>query len=67
MAAPSNQPKGATVDRESLNRWEIEQDEVGRPRIRHRHPMGTISAYVSRDADGAWKASGPARTRHRRS
>ena len=46
-------------DAQSEDRWEIDQDEFGRPVVRHRHPVGTIAAYVAKDADGAWKASCP--------
>ena len=41
------------------DRWEVEQDEFGRPLIRHRHPAGTVPAYVSRDADGVTTARCP--------
>lgn len=40
-------------------RWEIEQDEFGRPLIRHRHVTDSVVAYVSKDADGVRNASCP--------
>lgn len=50
---------GEEVEQGDRDRWEIEQDEFGKPLIRHRHPVGTIAAYVVRGADGAWTASCP--------
>jgi hypothetical protein len=38
------------------DRWEVDQDEFGRPRIRHRHPTGSVRANISRDADGVTSA-----------
>jgi quercetin dioxygenase-like cupin family protein len=26
--------------------WEIDQDDYGQPVVRHRHPTGSITAYV---------------------
>jgi hypothetical protein len=40
----------------SADRWEIEQDEFGRPLVRHRHVVDSIPCYVSKDADGNRKA-----------
>jgi hypothetical protein len=48
-----------SADAQSTDRWEIDQDEFGRPVVRHRHPVGTIGAYVAKHADGAWKATCP--------
>lgn len=36
----------------SPERWEVEQDDFGRPMVRHRHFSGTVPAYVSIDAEG---------------
>jgi hypothetical protein len=41
------------------DRWEIGQDEFGRPQVRHRHPTGTVPAYISHDADGVTNARCP--------
>lgn len=41
------------------DRWEIEQDEFGRPLIRHRHATDSVMAYVTTDADGVRNASCP--------
>jgi hypothetical protein len=41
------------------DRWEIDQDEFGAPMVRHRHPIGTIAAYVTKDPEGTWKARCP--------
>ena len=41
------------------DRWEVDQDEFGRPVVRHRHPTGTTPAYISRDADGVTFARCP--------
>jgi hypothetical protein len=42
------------MDSQSTEHWEIEQDEFGRPLVRHRHPTKTVSAYVAKDVDGVW-------------
>jgi hypothetical protein len=42
------------MDSPSTERLEIEQDEFGRPLVRHRRPTKTVSAYVATDADGVW-------------
>jgi hypothetical protein len=34
------------------DRWEVEEDDFGRPLVRHKHPTGTVTAYVSRDSRG---------------
>ena len=41
------------MERASAQRWEIDQDEFGRPLIRHRHPTKTVSAYVAKDPTGS--------------
>jgi hypothetical protein len=48
------------MEGDSAHRWEIDQDEFGRPLLRHRHPTKTISAYVAWDADGVRYARCPA-------
>jgi hypothetical protein len=47
------------MEGQSADRWLIERDEFGRLRVRHRHPSGTVHAYVTKDADGVWSASCP--------
>jgi hypothetical protein len=32
--------------------WEIDQDESGRPLVRHRHASVAVTAFVTDDADG---------------
>jgi hypothetical protein len=44
---------------DELDRWEIDQDDDGRPLVRHRHQSGPIEALLTRDADGAWSARCP--------
>ncbi len=40
------------------DRWEIDQDEFGRPVVRHRHPgRGVVPAYVAKD----WRSDTVAR------
>lgn len=34
------------------DRWEIDQDDFGRPLVRHRHPAESVPAYISSDAAG---------------
>ena len=41
---------------DETSRWEVEEDEFGRPLVRHRHVTGTVDAYVSKDAYGSRKA-----------
>ena len=48
------------MDQEAAERWEIDQDEFGRPLVRHRHTSTTVSAYLVKDADGRRKARCPA-------
>ncbi|MEP6468651.1 MAG: hypothetical protein ABJC24_02670 [Chloroflexota bacterium] len=40
------------MDNESAERWEIDQDELGNPLMRHRHTKISIGAPVTKDADG---------------
>jgi hypothetical protein len=40
------------MERESVERWEIDQDEFGNPVVRHRHPTMTVQSYVIKGADG---------------
>ena len=42
------------MESRSTERWDIEQDEFGRPLVRHRHPTKTVSAYVAKDVEGVW-------------
>jgi hypothetical protein len=51
---------GAVMDSESAERWEIDQDELGNPLVRHRHPSVTVSAHTVKDVDGRHKARCPA-------
>jgi hypothetical protein len=37
---------------ESAEQWEIDQDESGRPLVRHRHASIAVTAFVTDDADG---------------
>jgi len=46
-------------ERNTSERWEIDQDDFGRPLVRHRHPAETVAAYVSEDADGREMARCP--------
>lgn len=41
---------------DAAHTWELERDEFGRPIVRHRHPLATILAYVTTDADGVKRA-----------
>jgi hypothetical protein len=41
----------------------LEPDDFGRPLVRHRHPVGTILAYVSKDAEGVTWAACPSCSR----
>jgi hypothetical protein len=40
-------------------RWEIDQDEAGRPLVRHRHASMAVTALVTDDADGIRTARCP--------
>ena len=44
---------------QSANEWEIDQDESGRPLVRHRHADISVTALVTDDADGVRSASCP--------
>ena len=48
------------MESESAHGWEIDQDQFGRPLLRHRHPSKTVSADVAKDADGVRYARCPA-------
>jgi len=37
---------------ESADQWEIDQDEEGRPLVRHRHSEIAVTAFVTDDVDG---------------
>jgi hypothetical protein len=42
-----------STETNSPDRWEIDQDEFGRPLIRHRHPTETEAAYITTEGDGS--------------
>ena len=44
---------------DQADRWEIDQDEFGRPLVRHRHPTETLPTFITRDADGILSARCP--------
>jgi hypothetical protein len=44
---------------ESAEEWEIDQDESGRPLVRHRHSSIAVTAFVTDDADGVRTARCP--------
>lgn len=37
---------------QSADQWEIDQDEAGRPLVRHRHSTIAVIAFVTDDVDG---------------
>jgi hypothetical protein len=44
---------------QSAAQWEIDQDESGRPLVRHRHATIAVTALVTDDADGVRYARCP--------
>jgi hypothetical protein len=44
---------------ESAEEWEIDQDESGRPLVRHRHASMAVTALVTDDAAGVRTATCP--------
>ena len=52
----AGEPSHPPIDAQSKDGWEVDQDDFGRPVVRHRHPVGTSSAYVTKDAGGGWRA-----------
>jgi hypothetical protein len=44
---------------DQADRWEIDQDDFGRPLVRHRHPTETLPTFITRDADGILSARCP--------
>lgn len=44
---------------QSADEWEIDQDETGRPLVRHRHANIAITALVTDDTDGVRHAHCP--------
>jgi hypothetical protein len=47
------------MEEELAVRWEVDQDEVGRPVIRHRHPPVAVQAQLSHDGNGVARARCP--------
>jgi hypothetical protein len=44
---------------QTADEWEIDQDESGRPLVRHRHSDIAVTASVTNDADGIRSARCP--------
>jgi hypothetical protein len=44
---------------QAADEWEIDQDESGRPLVRHRHSDVAVTAFVTDDAEGYRSARCP--------
>lgn len=47
------------VTSDSDRRWEVDQDELGNPLVRHRHDSAAIVAYIRRTTGGSRLAECP--------
>jgi hypothetical protein len=49
----------AVMNDDAAERWEIDQDAVGNPLVRHRHPPLAVQSHVTKQADGRRTARCP--------